>query len=146
MNMYPPALRTFDSIVLGERASTEHTISTEVVDAFAALSGDYNPLHTDERYATNSSFGARVVHGFLLGAFVSKLIGMQLPGTYALIVSESLKFHVPVFVGQTITVAGTVSHKSVATQTITIDITILRETETVASGVVIARIDSSHSS
>lgn len=41
------------------------TIATEDVTAFADLTGDHNPLHTDEVYARASVFGERVAHGVL---------------------------------------------------------------------------------
>ena len=46
--------------------STSRTITETDIVIFAGLSGDYNPLHTDEEFAKKSIFGTRVAHGFLV--------------------------------------------------------------------------------
>src|SRR3989344_227582 len=107
--------RAFASISVGEAASFEKIISEDDVRAFAVLSGDYNPLHMDDAYARSTSFGARVVHGMLLAGLVSRLIGMQLPGKRALLMKESLEFKKPVYIGDTVTVEGTLTRVSPAT-------------------------------
>src|SRR3990167_3301720 len=104
--------RTFESIAIGENASLNHTITAEDVHAFAVVSGDHNQLHVDDAYAKATSFGQRVVHGMFLGALVSQLVGMHLPGKRALLMKESLEFKKPVHIGDTVTVSGTVLAKS----------------------------------
>lgn len=126
----------FKDIRVGDSASLEHTILDSDVDAFAEVSGDYNPLHVNEAYASSTPFGKRVVHGMFLGAFVSQLIGMQLPGRYALILKESLEFKNPVHIGDVIHVAGTVLRASVATRIIEVDIKIHVADMLVVTGVV----------
>lgn len=100
----------------GDSASFERTISREDVAAFAALSGDTNPLHIDVGYAEGTPFKKPIVHGMLLGALVSKLVGVYLPGEKCLYLSQSLEFHKPVFPGETVTVSGKVTHFSESTQ------------------------------
>ena len=87
--------RQLDSIRIGEEASFERIISNEDVQAFADISGDYNPLHMDDEYASTTEFGRRIVHGMFLGALVSRLIGMHLPGRRALLMEESIEFKNP---------------------------------------------------
>jgi len=83
---------TFDEIEIGLTKQFQITITETMVDDFAKLSGDFNPLHTDNEYAVSSGFHGRVCHGMLLGSFFSRLIGMYLPGKHALHFSQSLKF------------------------------------------------------
>ena len=128
--------RTFDSLTVGETYLREHLIDAGLVDAFAALSGDANPLHMDGAYAAETPFKKRVAHGMLLGALVSELVGMHLPGKRCLLVKESLEFHHPVFVGETVHISGTLKHKSAATGLLEIAISITRGDEAVATGVV----------
>ena len=135
------AVRDFDSLTVGETAFCTHTITTEMVDAFASLTGDNNPLHTDDAYAQTTPHGARVAHGFLSAAFVSELIGMHLPGKYALILSETLKFSLPVFINDMLTVSGTISQKSESTRTITVDVRITRGADIVVRGSVVVRVE-----
>ena len=41
------------------------TVTGEVIDTYARVSGDHNPVHVDEEYAKASHFGSRVAHGLL---------------------------------------------------------------------------------
>ncbi len=94
---------------VGERASFEATIDADLVDSFAALSGDRNPLHVDEEYARGSAFGRRVAHGMISGALCSRLVGMHLPGEPALYRSQRIRFLAPVFLGARVRVTGEVT-------------------------------------
>jgi 3-oxoacyl-[acyl-carrier protein] reductase len=89
-------------------------VTAEEVDAFARLSGDLNPLHTDAGYAGRQGFSGRVVHGALVGAFLSRVLGMELPGPGAMWLSQSTRFLQPVYIGDRIEVRVTVKHKGEA--------------------------------
>ena len=67
---------------IGDSCQLEFLISKEDVQKFGDLSGDQNPIHMDEDYAKKSSAAGRVVHGALLSAYVSNLIGMHLPSRH----------------------------------------------------------------
>ena len=130
------ARRTFESLEVGESAQISRRIEAKDVDAFASLSGDYNPLHVSDEYGSRTPFGKRVVHGMFLGALVSQLVGMQLPGESALLVKETLQFVKPVHIGDTVDVSARVASKSVATCILEIEIVISVLGDTVATGVV----------
>lgn len=98
----------FADIELGQKEEFELGITEKMLKTFAELSGDFNPLHIDEEYAKETDFKGRVVHGMLLSSFFSKLIGMCLPGKYALYLSQSLRFRSPARVGMKIIVRGIV--------------------------------------
>jgi len=72
---------------------------------FAGVSGDFNPIHTDEEYAKGTPFGRRVAHGLLV---LSILTGLRLrTGVFevtliAWLEIRSYKFLKPVFIGDTI--------------------------------------------
>ncbi|RJQ34479.1 MaoC family dehydratase [Candidatus Parcubacteria bacterium] len=127
---------TLDDIRIGDTARLTRTVAAADIDAFAALSGDMNPLHVDDAYATDTPFGKRVVHGFFLGALVSQLIGMQLPGKHALLMKETLEFKQPVFIGDTVQVDGAVTSISTSANIVAIDITVRVGDRVVATGVV----------
>ena len=107
-------------IQLGEKKQFKVTITASMVDEFARLSGDYNPLHMDEQYASSTRFKQRVCHGMLLASFFSRLVGMYLPGKNALYMAQSLKFVSPCFINDEVTVEGEVVEKSDATRIITL--------------------------
>lgn len=126
--------RSFDSLHVGETASFERTISEDDVRLFADVSGDHNPLHMDDAYAHSTPFGGRIVHGMFLGALVSRLVGMYLPGTRALLMKESLEFKKPVRIGDTVKLEGAISRASVATGILELDIRLSVGNVLVATG------------
>ena len=81
----------FDEIQIGEKASFTVKITKEMVEIFAQLSGDFNPLHMDDTYAEKTKFGKRVCHGMLLSSLFSQLVGMFLPGKNSLYFSGKNK-------------------------------------------------------
>jgi acyl dehydratase len=81
------------------------TVTEADVVNFAALSGDYNPLHTDEEFAKNGRFGRRIAHGVLTLAILTGLwdkVGMFSGSVEAFYGIDGLKFTRPVFFGDTI--------------------------------------------
>jgi 3-hydroxybutyryl-CoA dehydratase len=98
-----------------------------MLDVFGRDTGDYNPLHMSEEYASSTSFKKRVCSGMFLSSFFSRLVGMYLPGKHALHISQSLNFVNPCFIGETITVEGKVIDKSPATKIIKLETTITNE-------------------
>ena len=118
---------TIDDITIGTKKKFNVTITEEVVNDFAKLSGDYNPLHMNKEYAASTSFKKRVVHGMFLASFFSKLVGVHLPGKNALYFSQSLNFVNPCFIGEKITVEGEVTGKSTASKIIKLKTRITNE-------------------
>lgn len=80
------------------------------VRAFSELSGDTNPIHMDRGVARRSGFRARVAHGALLLAEVSRVIGLELPGEGALWLSSDVDFRAPVYIGDALDLVARVEH------------------------------------
>jgi 3-hydroxybutyryl-CoA dehydratase len=97
------------ALQVGETASLSRTITEEDVQAFAALTGDENPVHLDEEYAKTTRFGRRVAHGMLGASLISAVLGNQLPGQGSVYLSQTLQFVAPVFPGDTVTARVTVT-------------------------------------
>ena len=93
-------------IVVGISASFEATVTDEMMERFGDITGDRNPLHTDDNYAVSAGFASRVVYAMLTSSFYSTLVGMYLPGKHALFQSLDASFTAPVFVGDRLTVYG----------------------------------------
>jgi 3-oxoacyl-[acyl-carrier protein] reductase len=117
----------FEDIPEGYKRELTHIITQSDVDKFAELTGDFNPVHVDEEFASRTAFGKNVVHGMLTSSFISTMIGMLIPGPGALWVSQSLEFHNPSFVGDKITVYAEVIKKSVSTRMLVLKITIMNQ-------------------
>ena len=120
-----PSEYSFDEIEIGMQKNFKIFISEDYLDDFAKLSGDDNPLHMNEEYASSTSFKKRVCSGMFLSSFFSRLVGMYLPGKHALHISQSLNFVNPCFIGEMITVEGKVVDKSPATKIIKLETLIL---------------------
>lgn len=108
----------FEDITVGQVARFEVTLTDDMVSRFAELSGDMNPLHIDESYANETAFKGPLVHGMLGASFFSRLVGMYLPGRFALYLSQQLLFREPIRIGITVDVCGTVMQKTDSAQTI----------------------------
>lgn len=94
---------------VGESRTATHVVDAEKVRAFASLSTDWNPLHVNPAHAEKTRFGRPIAHGALTMSFVSALIGMELPGTGSIYLSQTAAFKAPVYVGDTVTVSVTVT-------------------------------------
>ena len=95
-----------DEFVIGEKFVTpSRTITETDVVYFAAMTGDYNLIHTDARAMKKSQFGERLVHG-LLGLAISHglFFRTDLIATTAIAFAEieNWKFLAPIFIGNTI--------------------------------------------
>jgi len=112
---------TFEHIEIGQKKEFQVRITESLVNDFAKLSGDYNPLHMDDEYSKSTKFHGRVVHGMLLASFLSRMVGMYLPGKNALYLSQSLEFHNPCFLNDEIIISSVVIDKSASTKIIKIE-------------------------
>jgi acyl dehydratase len=84
--------------------SPGRTITEADVMAFAGLSGDYNPAHTDYEFARKGPFGRPIAHG-LLALIVSAGLAERdggLDGTAIAMLGVNWTFKKPVFFGDTI--------------------------------------------
>jgi 3-hydroxybutyryl-CoA dehydratase len=98
----------FEDISPGLSHSFKVTVTKEMMDAFRAISGDCNPLHTDPVFAASYGYPAQVVYGMLTASFYSTLVGMHLPGKHALFQGADIVFTSPVFPGDTLIISGEV--------------------------------------
>jgi 3-hydroxybutyryl-CoA dehydratase len=92
----------FDELHLGQRETLLRTIMDRDVHGFAGLTGDENPIHLSEDYASRSRFGQRIAHGMFTASLISAVIGMRLPGPGAVYLSQTLSFRAPVRIGDVV--------------------------------------------
>ncbi|GAB6027624.1 hypothetical protein CHUAL_001865 [Chamberlinius hualienensis] len=95
---------------VGDAVETNRVITSTDVQTFAALTGDFNPIHLDPEAAKNSRFGKCIVHGALLNGIVSGVIATQLPGPGTVLVSQSMEFTSPLFVGENVKTNVTITN------------------------------------
>ena len=125
---------TFDEIEIGLTKQFQIAITESMIDDFAKISGDYNPLHMDEKFAQSRDFKNRVCHGMLLGSLFSRLVGMYVPGKYGLYFSQTLNFVNPTTVNDTVTVTGKVISKNESTKIIKLKTTIKNSSHVLVDG------------
>lgn len=100
--MTPKDLST-KALEIGDRSTLTKTFSQQDVADFARISGDRNPVHIDEEFASKTRFGQCIAHGMLVSGLISAALGTQLPGQGSVYLSQRLNFRAPVFIGDTIT-------------------------------------------
>lgn len=88
---------------VGQKASRTMTVTADQVRAYAEITGDYNPLHFDEAFASRTKFGRLVAQGGLTTGILHALVAMDMPGPGTVFLSQNWKFTAPVYIGDTIT-------------------------------------------
>lgn len=132
--------QTLADLSVGDSAQSSKTVTETDVALFAAISGDFNPVHMDAEYAKTTPFGARVAHGPLTLALCAGLLGMELPGVGTVAVSNHIDYKAPVYIGDTVTTRLTVSELDADRNRATIAITWTKQDGTVvAEGVVVVK-------
>lgn len=87
----------YKDLQVGTSFSTKKVITLADVKKFAELSGDYNPVHLDEDFASKSIFKKPIIHGMIIGAIFSKAIASDLPGPGSIYLNQELNFLKPVY-------------------------------------------------
>jgi 3-hydroxybutyryl-CoA dehydratase len=91
------------------REREEKSVSSEMQNIFLDLTEDNNPLHVDEVFAREKGFKGKLVYGMLAASFYSTLVGVYLPGKYALFQEAHIDFSAPVYIGDSLTVKGKIT-------------------------------------
>jgi 3-hydroxybutyryl-CoA dehydratase len=101
-----PSVHTlyFEDLRVGMRETLMRTVMDGDVLDFARISGDANPIHLSESYASKTRFGQRIAHGLYTASLISAVLGTRLPGPGAVYRSQTLHFHAPVKIGDVVTV------------------------------------------
>jgi uncharacterized OB-fold protein len=95
---------TYDELEVGMTASFTKTITETDVYLFAGISGDFNPMHTNEDFAKKTPFGTRIAHGALPQCLIAPVLG-----TVALEITT--RFRAPTYFGDTITATAEIVEK-----------------------------------
>ena len=99
----------FEDLHIGQKATHSVVVCDSLISSFANLTGDRHPLHTDREYSVSNGFQDILAHGVLLTSLSSKLIGMDLPGERALLLSNKSEYIKPVYPGDVLLFSATVS-------------------------------------
>ncbi|WP_145187341.1 MaoC/PaaZ C-terminal domain-containing protein [Pseudomonas sp. URMO17WK12:I11] len=104
----------FDELFEGQEwNSPRRTITEADIVMFAALTGDHNPVHTDEEFAKNTVFGGRILHGpagFAIATGLESRLGIK-EGTAIAFLGMTWDLRGPIKIGDTIHVNQKVGSK-----------------------------------
>ncbi|MDG1142221.1 MAG: MaoC family dehydratase [Hellea sp.] len=104
-----------EDLQLGMKSSTTSVITGKMIDTFAEITGDNNPIHVNSEFAATTQFGQRIAHGALSASFISAVLGNDLPGPGAVFVELNLRFRKPAFIGDVVTAVAEVSEINLRT-------------------------------
>jgi acyl dehydratase len=96
-------MKYFEDFTAGEIAVTRARTVTETdIVNFAALTGDWYPLHTDIEYAKKGPFGERIAHGLLILSIANGLMPLYDMAIVAFYGMDKVRFTAPTKIGDTI--------------------------------------------
>jgi 3-hydroxybutyryl-CoA dehydratase len=81
---------------IGDFKQSSTLVTEDMVNTFANISGDHNPIHLDLEYASNTIFKEKIAHGMLISGFISALIANEIPGNGSIYLEQNLEFKAPV--------------------------------------------------
>ena len=105
---------TFEQFEVGKTfISQSRTVTEADVVAFAGLSGDFNPLHTDALFASETPFGERIAHGMLIASMATGMSNWTgvFEGTTIALMEQVIRYKGAVKLGDTIHLELTVATK-----------------------------------
>ena len=96
-------MKYFEDFQVGETVVTRaRTITETDIVTFAALTGDWFPLHTDVEYAKKGPFGERIAHGLLVLSVANGLMPLCDMAIVAFYGMDKVRFTAPTKIGDTI--------------------------------------------
>ncbi len=109
----------FEDWEIGKELWTASRTVTEAdIAAFAGVSGDFNPLHTNEVFAAATPMKTRIAHGMLGVAIATGLANQTrtMEGTTIALMSQTLNYKAPIFPGDTVTLCLTVTDRKMSSK------------------------------
>ena len=91
------------SFKVGDVVTYKTKITASMVQQFADMSGDHNPVHMDDEYAKKTRFGKRIAHGMIAGALISRTLATDL-GPGGIYLGQTMKFVNPIYIDDEVTI------------------------------------------
>jgi 3-hydroxybutyryl-CoA dehydratase len=125
---------TYNQIFIGQKEDFTIVITEDMQNMFLCISGDNNPMHTDEAYAKSKGFrkGA-LVYGMLTATFYSTLVGTLLPGKNCLFHEADIKFRKPVYIGDRVKIIGECIDKNDTVKILTVKAKVYNQNDELVS-------------
>lgn len=126
--MHLSQVYSFHEIQEHSEHSHVYTIDEDVYHALITAFRDRSPIHVDEAYAREAGFSGCVMHGAILNGFLSHFVGMHFPGRKSLILTVSLNYHNPTYLGDEIELTARVRQKVETGQVVVLDVKFVNRT------------------
>jgi 3-hydroxybutyryl-CoA dehydratase len=110
-----------DELKPGMSESFSKTVTERDIELFGEVSGDVNPVHFDEDFASKTIFKGRIAHGVLSASYISTVLGMKIPGPGTIFMSLTTRFKAPVRIGDTVVATCTVREVELAKRRVVFD-------------------------
>lgn len=114
----------FDELIEGLAHRLQLTVTGDDIRRFADLTGDVSPIHVNEEYARSQGFNSCVCHGVLLTGFVSRFVGVLLPGSGGVLQKMEFEFRSPCYAGDRLVIDGEVIRRVESLRVVILKVTI----------------------
>ena len=94
----------------GDKFLIHFEVNKSVYEGFAKIFKDKNPLHIDKSFAQEHGFSSVVMHGNILGGFLSFFIGECLPFKDIMIISQNINYKNPVYLNDKLALKSEIIH------------------------------------
>jgi 3-hydroxybutyryl-CoA dehydratase len=122
----------YEEFTVGQEYHETVRITQEHINAFARISGDQNPLHTDPEFASKSIFGRPIAHGMYGLSLISAALGMRFPGFGTIYMGQEVKFFKPIFIDESVQIKLCVKELQPEKKRLILTTTIIKENGEVA--------------
>lgn len=123
-----------EELVPGMAGAYTRTVTEADLVLFAGISGDNNPVHINEEFASATFAKGRIAHGIFLGGLISCVLGTRMPGPGAIYLGQQLQFRAPVRIGDTVHAEATVTEVDIDSRRVKLDTTCYVRNRTVVTG------------
>lgn len=93
-------------------STTEHTIDSSVVQLYAEVADDFNPIHFEDVAAQRLGFPSRIAHGMIGGGVLNRMLTQNFGSDWLRKGQLDIKFIRPVLVGDTVVAGGVLTTTS----------------------------------
>jgi 3-hydroxybutyryl-CoA dehydratase len=87
----------FNQLKVNKKLTIRVKLTKSLISRFSLITGDWHPLHNDEEFAKKNGYKDIIAHGLLVSSLASKEVATKFLGKNMLILSQSFKYHKPVY-------------------------------------------------
>jgi len=122
------------TVRIGDKASRRFVVDDQAMEWFRQVSEDDSRIHCDDAYARSRGFDGVIAYGGIMLAHLSHLLGNCIPGTNGTSLAWSIKYHKPLYIGETAEITLEVVNISAAAGVVEGKFRVMAGAKRVASG------------